>query len=186
MHRTAWIVTAAALALVACNGDKTSSNAASAQANGAAATADKTASAALGDGRFAQAVRAAGYERTLEGVGPYTILKPSDAAFDALPAGRLDALLAPTGKRDLNALLTTHIIPGTMLSGDIGAAIDRGNGKATLATFGGATLTATRDGEAVVLTDSAGTRARLAGNELRVSNGVIHSIDAVLHAPERQ
>ena len=49
MHRTAWIVTAAALALVACNGDKTSSNAASAQANGAAATADKTASAALGD-----------------------------------------------------------------------------------------------------------------------------------------
>ena len=151
MHRTAWIVTAAALALAACNGDKTSSNAASAQANGAVATADKTAAAALGDGRFAQAVRAAGFERTLEGVGPYTVLKPSDAAFDALPAGRLDALLAPTGKRDLNALLTTH-----------------------------------RDGEAVVLTDSAGTRARLAGDELRVSNGVIHSIDAVLHAPERQ
>ena len=40
-------------------------------------------------------------------------------------------------------------------------------------------LTAAREGGAIVITDGAGTKARLGGEEQR-SNGVIHRVDAVL------
>ena len=56
-------------------------------------------------------------------------------------------------------MLTNHILPGTMLAADIGKAIDAGGGKAQIATLGGGTLTATRNGDAIVITDAAGTKA---------------------------
>ena len=46
-----------------------------------------------------------------------------------------------------------------MLAADIGKAIDNGKGKAVLATMGGGTLTATKDGDKIVLTDAAGDKA---------------------------
>ena len=45
-----------------------------------------------------------------------------------------------------------------MLVADIDKAIDAGKGKATLATMGGGTLTATKEGGNTVITDSAGPR----------------------------
>ena len=39
------------------------------------------------------AVIAAELEGTLSGNGPFTVFAPTDAAFDALPAGTVDALL---------------------------------------------------------------------------------------------
>ena len=62
--------------------------------------------------------------------------------------------------RRADRLLTYHILPGTILAEDIGKAIDTGGGKASLATMGGGTLTATKDGDAIVLTDAAGGKAR--------------------------
>ena len=44
----------------------------------------------------------------------------------------------------------------------------------------GCTLTATRDGAAIVIADAAGTKARITGAEEQKSNGAIHRIDAVL------
>ena len=55
-----------------------------------------------------------------------------------------------------------------------------GKGQATLATFGGGTLTATRDGDKIVLTDSTGGKAVLATNEDKRSNGVVYHVDGVL------
>ena len=77
-------------------------------------------------------------------------------------------------------MLTYHILPGTILAADIGKAIDNGKGKAVLATMGGATLTATKDGDTIVLTDAAGTKATSPGPTRTASNGVVHHIDAVL------
>ena len=108
------------------------------------------------------------------------MLVPSDAAFGKLPAGALDALMKEDARADLTGVLTYHILPGTMLAADIGKAIDVGKGKALLATMGGGTLTATRDGAAIVIADAAGTKARITGSEEQKSNGVIHRIDAVL------
>ena len=97
-----------------------------------------------------------------------------------MPAGALDALMKPEARSDLTAVLTYHILPGTMLAADIGKAIDAGKGKAQLPTMGGGTLTATREGDAIILSDKAGTKARLVGAEDQRSNGVVHHIDAVM------
>jgi hypothetical protein len=43
---------------------------------------------------LATALEAAGLVETLKGDGPFTVFAPTDAAFEALPAGTLDGLLA--------------------------------------------------------------------------------------------
>ena len=77
-------------------------------------------------------------------------------------------------------MLTYHILPGVILIDDIGKAIDQGDGKTVLATMGGDTLTATKDGGNIVLTDSSGGKATLGGEDVRTTNGVVHNVDAVL------
>ncbi|MFM7757047.1 MAG: fasciclin domain-containing protein, partial [Actinomycetota bacterium] len=46
-------------------------------------------------GTLAAALEAAGLVETLQGEGPFTVFAPTDAAFAALPAGLVDALLKP-------------------------------------------------------------------------------------------
>jgi len=169
---------AAALALVGCGkqGDSAATSAPAAERAGS-----DTLAAGLGDNaRLADAARAAGLEATLAGPGPYTLLAPSDAAFDKLPAGAFDTLMTPEGRAELTAILTHHILPGTILAADIGKAIDAGKGKALIATIGGGTLTATRDGDKIVLGDAAGTRAIVTMADQLRSNGVLHQVDSVL------
>jgi uncharacterized surface protein with fasciclin (FAS1) repeats len=91
-----------------------------------------------------------------------------------------DSLMKPESKAELTRILTYHILPGTILVDDIGKAIDKGDGKTVLATMGGDTLTATKDGGNIVLTDSSGGKARLSGGDEQATNGVVHRIDAVL------
>jgi uncharacterized surface protein with fasciclin (FAS1) repeats len=168
---------AATVALAAC--DKTNDSATTPAAKEAAG--DETLAKGIPtDSKMGAALKAAGLDATLAGPGPYTVLVPDDAAFAKLPAGTLDALMKPEGRADLTALLTYHILPGTILVADIGKAIDNGKGKAVLATMGGGTLTATRDGDAIVLTDGAGGTARIAKADDKRSNGVIHHVDGVL------
>jgi uncharacterized surface protein with fasciclin (FAS1) repeats len=168
-----------ALALSAC--DAASSDPALKSEAAREAAGGKTIADALGeDGRFAVAAKATGLDATLAGPGPYTVLVPSDAAFDKLPAGALDTLMKSESRAQLTGVLTGHILPGTVLSADIAKAIDNGGGKAMLATFGGGTLTATRNGEQIVLTDSAGGKALITSADDKRSNGVVHHLDTVL------
>ena len=61
------------------------------------------------------AVIAAGLDDDLAGAGPFTLFAPTDAAFDALPAGTVDALLAdPTG--DLTQILLYHVLGAEVMS----------------------------------------------------------------------
>ncbi|MGZ8284197.1 MAG: fasciclin domain-containing protein [Allosphingosinicella sp.] len=129
---------------------------------------------------FAKAVQAAGLPETLSGAQPYTVFAPTEAAFAKLPAGGADGLLAPEAKGQLVALLTGHIVPGVVTAADLGRAIERGKGKAQLATVGGSNLSFSRDGDAVIVTDAAGGQARVTGTERLASNGVVHDVDGVL------
>lgn len=144
------------------------------------AAGDATIASGLGDAtKFAAAAKASGLDATLGGPGPYTVLVPTDAAFDKMPAGALDALMKPDARAELTGVLTYHILPGTILSADIAKAIDTGKGKALLPTMAGGTLIATKEGDAIIVADGAGTKAVLGGDEEK-SNGVIHRIDAVM------
>lgn len=145
------------------------------------ASGDDTLAKGLGDAAtFQKAAQKTGLEATLAGPGPYTVLVPSDAAFDKLPAGALDTLMKDEAKQELTGVLTYHILPGAILAEDIGKAIDAGGGRTSLPTMGGGTITATRDGDAIILSDGAGTKARVIASDEKKSNGVIHRLDAVL------
>ena len=146
---------------------------------------DQTIAAGLDrNGRFAQAAKAAGLDGTLAGPGPYTVLVPSDEAFGKLPEGRFDDLTQQENRAELTRVLTYHILPGTVLVEDIGRAIENSDGNAVLATMGGETLSAARDGDAIVLSDSAGGKAHIVQPDARRTNGVVHVIDTVLIPPE--
>jgi uncharacterized surface protein with fasciclin (FAS1) repeats len=153
-------------------------------ANGAEAVkqaGDKTIAASLDQkSQFISLAKAAGIDATLAGPGPYTVFVPDDAAFAKLPAGTVDNWMKPDGRNELTRTLSNHILPGTVLADDIGKAIDASNGKAVLATVGGGTLTATREGGKIVLTDSAGGKATIAQGDKTLANGVVHGVDAVL------
>lgn len=142
---------------------------------------DKTIAAGLDQkGRFLTLAKAAGLDATLAGPGPYTVFVADDAAFDKLPAGTVDGWLKPEARPELTRTISYQILPGTVLVEDIGKAIDAGDGKAQLATMGGGTLTATREGGNIVLTDSSGGKAIVAKGDETLANGVVHRVDAVL------
>ncbi|TGE17790.1 fasciclin domain-containing protein [Hymenobacter elongatus] len=127
------------------------------------------------------AVKAAGLVETLQGKGPFTVFAPTDAAFNALPAGTVETLVKPENKATLTKILTYHVVAGNMTSDKIVAAIKAGKGTATLKTVSGGTLTATMNGpKNVVLSDEKGNTSCISTYDVTQSNGVIHVIDKVL------
>jgi uncharacterized surface protein with fasciclin (FAS1) repeats len=176
----------ALLALAACNQNQDNGEAPKAQTSKAEkAAGDKTIAAGLAqNARFMAAAKAAGLDQTLAGPGPYTVFVPDDAAFDSAPAGTFDA--KPDNRAQITSILTNLILPGTVLAADIDKAIDNAKGKATLATMGGGTLTATKEGGKTVLTDSAGHKATITQGDEQFSNGVVHHVDAVLMPAKTQ
>ena len=173
---------AALLALGACNKDSGNGNdsapkAQSGEAQKAAGT--KTIAAGLiPASRFMTSAKAAGLDQTLAGPGPYTVFVPEDAAFNSAPAGTFDA--KPENRAQVTGVLTNLILPGTVMVADIDKAIGKGKGKAVLATMGGGTLTATKDGGKTVLTDAAGHKATVTQGDEQFSNGVVHRVDSLL------
>ena len=126
------------------------------------------------------AVQAAGLVPTLKGAGPFTVFAPNNAAFAALPAGTVDTLLKPENKPALTKVLTYHVVAGKMDSAALIKAIDAGGGKATLTEVSGGTLTATKSGTTIMLSDESGGMAHVTIPDVVQSNGVIHVVDKVL------
>ena len=183
MTRTAlsYALATAALMVAGCDQGDSSGQTAAPSGEAKEAAGAKTIAAGIAqDSRFFAAAKAAGLDATLAGPGPYTVLVPDDAAFGKLPSGTADNWLKPESRAQLTGVLTNHILPGTVLADDIGKAIDNGKGKAILATMGGGTLTATREGDKIVLTDAAGAKATVTRADDQHSNGVVHHVDTVL------
>ena len=126
------------------------------------------------------AVKAAGLVETLSGTGPFTLFAPTDKAFGKLPAGTVETLVKPENKGTLTTILTYHVVAGKMGAADVVKAIKAGNGKATMKTVQGGTLTATMKGKNVIITDEKGGSATVTIADVNQSNGVIHVVDTVL------
>ena len=58
------------------------------------------------------AVQAAALENVLVNTGPLMVFAPTNAAFDALPAGTVEDLLKPENKEKLAFILKHHVTPG--------------------------------------------------------------------------
>lgn len=126
------------------------------------------------------AVQAAGLVDTLSGPGPFTVFAPTNEAFAKLPAGTVDTLLQPANRQTLTSVLTYHVVAGRITSADLLQRIAAGGGHATLTTVQGGTLTATRSGNTIWLTDANGGHSTVTIADVIQSNGVIHVVDTVL------
>lgn len=126
------------------------------------------------------AVKAAGLVETLKGAGPFTVFAPTNAAFEKLPAGTVDTLLKPENKDKLKGILTYHVVAGKLDAAAVAKAIKDGNGKAALKTVQGEEITASMEGNDVIITDAKGGKSKVTIADVMQSNGVIHVIDTVL------
>ena len=126
------------------------------------------------------ALKAAGLVDTLSGKGPFTVFAPTNEAFAALPEGTVDTLLKPESKATLTKILTYHVVAGKMTAKDLAKAVKAGGGKAIVKTVEGDSLTVSRDGEKLAITDAKGNVAHVTIGDVMQSNGVIHVIDTVL------
>lgn len=113
------------------------------------------------------AVEEAGLVETLSGEGPYTVFAPTNEAFEALPEGTLDDLLAdPEGA--LTDVLTYHVVEGEVLSSDLTTG--------PVATVNGAELDVVVEDDGTVTVN--GIEVVMA--DIEASNGVVHVIGGVL------
>ena len=126
------------------------------------------------------AVKAAGLVDVLMSEGPFTVFAPTNAAFAKLPAGTVETLLKPENLKLLQTILTYHVVAGKMNAKDIDAAIKKGNGKVTLKTVSGGTLTAWMKDKDLYITDENGNSSKVTIADVNQKNGVIHVVDTVV------
>ena len=117
------------------------------------------------------AVKTAGLVETLSGTGPFTVLAPTNEAFNKLPSGLLEKLVMPENKIALTKILTYHVIAGKNLAVDV----IKLDGK-SVPTVNGNTITLKVVNGGVVVND----KVNITKTDLPASNGVIHVIDQVL------
>lgn len=124
---------------------------------------------AVADGRFTTlvaALQATGLDETLKGEGPFTVFAPTDDAFNALPDGMLEDLLANPDQ--LADILLYHVVPGKVMAADVVnlSSADTVLGQPVSISVSDGNVMV--DNATVIITDIEGT------------NGVIHVIDAVI------
>jgi len=133
---------------------------------------------ALSDGQFSTlvaAVEAAGLADTLSGEGPFTVLAPTNQAFDnAFEALGITAeeLLADT--ETLTAILTYHVLPQEANS-QLVATLD---GESVETVNGQSVDISVQDGQIMV------NEATVVSADLEADNGVVHVINGVLLPPD--
>ncbi len=134
------------------------------------------------------AIQAAGLSEMLQGDGPFTIFAPTNAAFNALPAGALPELMKEGNELALKTVLTYHVVPGRLMAMDLAPGdLPTAHGNMLRVTArtvtvddvappevpGGASPPVQRQN---VLIEG----ASLMRTDIAASNGVIHVIDRVV------
>lgn len=116
------------------------------------------------------ALEAADLTPVLAGEGPYTVFAPTNAAFEALPPGTVDALLQPENRELLIQVLSYHVVPGEITSDALTS------GEVTTAE--GSPINVVVEGAAVTVNNATVTQP-----DIQAENGVIHVIDRVIIPP---
>ncbi len=117
------------------------------------------------------ALSAADLVDVLAGEGPFTVFAPTNAAFEALPEGILEALLAPENRDVLVAILTYHVVPGEITASDLM--------EGDVDTVAGSPIMVMLSDGGVMVND-----ANVVQADIMASNGVIHVIDRIILPPD--
>lgn len=113
---------------------------------------------------FIKAVEAAGLTEALSQQGPYTVFAPTDDAFEKIPKEELSALMQD--RRTLQILIAYHVLPGKQMKSELK--------EGPVKTVQGLDLNITTKDETRV------ENATIVKADIPASNGVVHSIDAVI------
>ncbi|CAN5397088.1 fasciclin domain-containing protein [soil metagenome] len=118
------------------------------------------------------AVKAADLVNALSNNGPFTVFAPTNAAFDALPAGTVEGLLKPEKKDALADILQYHVYVGVLNTENLqdGQVLGMVNG-------GNATIQI-KDGKYMI------NDANIVAS-VKASNGIVHVIDKVILPPSK-
>jgi uncharacterized surface protein with fasciclin (FAS1) repeats len=109
-----------------------------------------------------------------------TVFAPTDAAFAALIEALGEEAFGEivADPEMLTAILLYHVLDGAVMSSDVVAALEAGEGAFTVPTLLGQYLNVAATEEGGVTVDSANVVLEMV--DIEASNGVIHVIDAVL------
>merc|ERR1712195_57689 len=121
------------------------------------------------------ALKAGGLVETLSGKGPFTVFAPTNEAFGKLPKATLAHLLEPANKKELDAILTYHVVSGVAAFSK-----DLTDGE-KIKTVEGQSVTASIYMKNRVFINT----ALVTTADVAASNGVIHIIDTVLSMPAK-
>jgi uncharacterized surface protein with fasciclin (FAS1) repeats len=167
-----------ALIVAACSSDDSDDTTTTTTAPPAAEEGQSVLDLAVEAGQFSTliaAIDAAGLGETLEGEGPFTVLAPTDAAFDDAFAAlgiTAEELLANPALADI---LTYHVLPQAADSQLIatldGSTVDTVNGQPIAINV--------VDGQIVI-----NETATVVSADLEADNGIVHVINAVLLPPD--
>ncbi|MEP6988460.1 MAG: fasciclin domain-containing protein, partial [Chloroflexota bacterium] len=106
-----------------------------------------------------------------------TVFAPTDAAFAAIPADTLKAVLAD--QKLLTSILLFHVVPGEVMSKDVVALLDAAKDQpVSVKTLQGQHIDITKNEAGDILIN--GAKLNLKMVDIQASNGVIHVIDTVI------
>lgn len=128
-----------------------------------------TAVAAGSFNTLATALKEAGLIETLKGKGPFTVFAPTDEAFAKIAKKDLDALLKD--KKKLTAVLTYHVVSGSVMAADV---VKMKDGSKVKTVEGREFTLGLKDGKVSI------DGANVVKTDIAASNGVIHVIDTVI------
>ncbi len=114
------------------------------------------------------AVKAGDLVDALSNAGPFTVFAPTNAAFDALPAGTVESLLTVEKKDALIDILQYHVSVGVYK-------LENLQDGQTIGQVNGGNITITKKGEDVFVNGT----AKITGT-VNASNGIIYVLDQVL------
>lgn len=118
--------------------------------------------------QFVAGAQQAGVFEAMAGLGPYTVLAPTDEAFDALGQQRVDELLQRENRDELARLLSYHVIPGQWNREDF-AAVD------SVPTISGLFIPVESTGESITVGG-----VELVGDAQETGSNFVYTIGTVL------
>jgi uncharacterized surface protein with fasciclin (FAS1) repeats len=111
---------------------------------------------------------ATGLNKMLSESGPFTFFAPSDKAYDKLEKEVVEGMLQPENNTSLMDVLNLHVVAGKIHLKDL-------KDGEKLKTMNGRELHV-QVKEGVILVDG----AKVLGNEVQASNGLIYALDTVM------
>jgi uncharacterized surface protein with fasciclin (FAS1) repeats len=114
-------------------------------------------------------MHASDLDQLLSSAGPFTFFAPSDTAFEKLEKGMIESLLEPENKIKLTDLINNHVVNGKITFQELK------DGDKLKTVNGNELLIHVKNGSV-----SVGESNLEARDPKKISNGIIHLMDAVM------